>query len=81
MNKPQITIKDIARALNVATFTVSRALKASSDIINYPRTKINASSPRNGTLPNSFQIYPLYLQLEIRINWNVVQIKDERKKL
>lgn len=32
MNKPQITIKDIARALNVSPSTVSRALKDNPDI-------------------------------------------------
>ena len=42
MNKPQITIKDIARALNVSPSTVSRALKNNPDISQETRDLIHA---------------------------------------
>ena len=42
MNKPQITIKDIARALNVSPSTVSRALKDNPDISRETRDLIHA---------------------------------------
>lgn len=43
MDKPQITIKDIARALNVSPSTVSRALKDNPDISRETRDLVHAS--------------------------------------
>lgn len=40
MDKPQITIKDIARALNVSPSTVSRALKDNPDISRETRNLV-----------------------------------------
>lgn len=45
MNKPQITIKDIARALNVSPSTVSRALKDNPDISQETRDLIHQMQP------------------------------------
>ena len=42
MDKPQITIKDIARALNVSPSTVSRALKDNPDISRETRDLVHA---------------------------------------
>lgn len=42
MDKPQITIKDIARALNVSPSTVSRALKDNPDISRETRNLVHA---------------------------------------
>lgn len=39
MNKPQITIKDIARALNVSPSTVSRALKNNLTSVRKPEIR------------------------------------------
>ena len=49
MNKPQITIKDIARALNVSPSTVSRALKDNPDISKETRDLVHAAMRANIT--------------------------------
>jgi len=52
MNKPQITIKDIARALNVSPSTVSRALKDNPDIGQETRNLIHAYAREHNYKPN-----------------------------
>lgn len=52
MNKPQITIKDIARALNVSPSTVSRALKDNPDISRETRDLIHAYAREYNYKPN-----------------------------
>ena len=52
MNKPQITIKDIARALNVSPSTVSRALKDNPDISKETRDLIHAYAREHNYKPN-----------------------------
>lgn len=52
MNKPQITIKDIARALNVSPSTVSRALKNNPDISQETRDLIHAYAREHNYKPN-----------------------------
>jgi len=52
MNKPQITIKDIARALNVSPSTVSRALKDNPDISQETRNLIHAYAREHNYKPN-----------------------------
>lgn len=52
MNKPQITIKDIARALNVSPSTVSRALKDNPDISRETRDLIHAYAREHNYKPN-----------------------------
>lgn len=52
MNKPQITIKDIARALNVSPSTVSRALKNNPDISQETRDIINKYAREHNYKPN-----------------------------
>ena len=41
MNKPQITIKDIGRALNISPSTVSRALRNHPDISQDTKDTVN----------------------------------------
>ena len=53
MNKPQITIKDIARALNVSPSTVSRALKDNPDISRETRDLIHAYADAHNYKPNA----------------------------
>ncbi len=53
MNKPQITIKDIARALNVSPSTVSRALKDNPDISQETRDLIHAYAAEHNYKPNT----------------------------
>lgn len=53
MNKPQITIKDIARALNVSPSTVSRALKDNPDISQETRDLIHAYAAEHNYKPNA----------------------------
>lgn len=53
MNKPQITIKDIARALNVSPSTVSRALKNNPDISQETRDLIHAYAHEHNYKPNA----------------------------
>ncbi len=52
MNKPQITIKDIARALNVSPSTVSRALKDNPDISQETRDLVRAYAEEHNYKPN-----------------------------
>lgn len=52
MNKPQITIKDIAHALNVSPSTVSRALKNNPDISLETRDLIHAYAREHNYKPN-----------------------------
>lgn len=52
MNKPQITIKDIARALNVSPSTVSRALKDNPDISQETRDLVHAYAHEHNYKPN-----------------------------
>ncbi len=52
MNKPQITIKDIARALNVSPSTVSRALKDNPDISRETRDLVHAYAREHHYKPN-----------------------------
>lgn len=52
MNKPQITIKDIARALKVSPSTVSRALKDNPDISQETRDLVHAYANKHNYKPN-----------------------------
>lgn len=52
MNKPQITIKDIAKALDVSPSTVSRALKNNPDISQETRDLINKYAREHNYKPN-----------------------------
>lgn len=63
MNKPQITIKDIARALNISPSTVSRALKNHPDISQETKDAVNLYAKENHYKPNS-------LALSLRTNRN-----------
>lgn len=56
MNKPQITIKDIAKALDVSPSTVSRALKDSPDISQETRDLVHAYAREHNYLPNILAI-------------------------
>ena len=56
MNKPQITIKDIARALNVSPSTVSRALKDNPDISRETRDLIHAYAREHNYQPNALAV-------------------------
>ena len=65
MNKPQITIKDIARALNVSPSTVSRALKDNPDISKETRDLVHAAQaaaiPSASLFPNWYTTsFPAY---------------------
>ena len=53
MNKPQITIKDIARALGVSPSTVSRALKNNTDISQETRDAIHRYARDHNYKPNA----------------------------
>ena len=52
MDKPQITIKDIARALNVSPSTVSRALTDNPDISRETRDLVHAYAREHNYKPN-----------------------------
>lgn len=52
MNKPQITIKDIAKALGVSPSTVSRALKDNPDISLETRTLVHQYAKEHNYQPN-----------------------------
>lgn len=52
MSKAQITIKDIARALNVSVSTVSRALKNNPDISKETRDMVHAYAREHHYKPN-----------------------------
>ena len=56
MNKPQITIKDIAKALNVSPSTVSRALKDNPDISQDTRDAINKYAREHNYKPNALAL-------------------------
>ena len=56
MNKPQITIKDIAKALNVSPSTVSRALKDNPDISQETRDLIHQYAREHNYKPNVLAI-------------------------
>lgn len=56
MNKSQITIKDIARALNVSPSTVSRALKDNPDISKETRDIIHVYAREHNYKPNELAI-------------------------
>jgi len=63
MNKPQITIKDIARALNISPSTVSRALKNHPDISQDTKDRVNKYA-------KDFHYKPNTLALSLRMNKN-----------
>ena len=52
MDKPQITIKDIARALNISPSTVSRALKDNPDISRETRNLVHTYAREHNYKPN-----------------------------
>ncbi|MDL2305034.1 LacI family transcriptional regulator [Bacteroides sp. OttesenSCG-928-D19] len=56
MNKPQITIKDIARALGVSASTVSRALKDNPDISKETREAIQKYAREHNYKPNALAL-------------------------
>lgn len=56
MNKTQITIKDIARALGVSPSTVSRALKNNPDISQETRDLVNAYAREHHYKPNEMAV-------------------------
>ena len=56
MNKPQITIKDIARALKVSPSTVSRALKDNPDISLETRKLIQSYANEQNYKPNALAL-------------------------
>lgn len=56
MNKPQITIKDIAKALRVAPSTVSRALKDNPDISQETRDAIQKYAQEHHYKPNALAL-------------------------
>lgn len=55
-NKPQITIKDIAKALNVSISTVSRALKDNPDISQETRKNIQQYAKEHHYKPNALAL-------------------------
>lgn len=63
MKKPQITIKDIARALNISTSTVSRALKNHPDISQSTKDAVNKYA-------KDFHYKPNTLALSLRTSKN-----------
>ena len=63
MNKPQITIKDIARALNISPSTVSRALKNHPDISQNTKDAVNKYA-------KDFNYRPNTLALSLRMSRN-----------
>ncbi|MDD3077785.1 MAG: LacI family DNA-binding transcriptional regulator [Paludibacter sp.] len=56
MKKTQITIKDIAKALNISPSTVSRALKNHPDISQETKDAVNAYAKANHYKPNSLAL-------------------------
>ena len=56
MNKPQITIKDIGRALNISPSTVSRALQNHPDISQNTKDSVNKYAKENHYKPNSLAL-------------------------
>lgn len=56
MNKTQITIKDIARALNISPSTVSRALKNHPDISQETKNEVNEYARKYNYKPNALAL-------------------------
>ena len=56
MKKPQITIKDIGRALNISTSTVSRALKNHPDISQVTKDTVNKYAKDFNYKPNTLAL-------------------------
>jgi len=56
MNKPQITIKDIARELNISPSTVSRALKNHPDISKETKEAVNDYAKTHHYRPNALAL-------------------------
>jgi len=56
MNKPQITIKDIGRALNISPSTVSRALKNHPDISQSTKDAVNKYAKDFNYKPNTLAL-------------------------
>ncbi|MFT3753043.1 MAG: LacI family DNA-binding transcriptional regulator [Paludibacter sp.] len=56
MKKPPITIKDIARALNISPSTVSRALKNHPDISQDTKDVVNKFAKDNNYKPNTLAL-------------------------
>jgi len=56
MRKPQITIKDIGRALNISPSTVSRALKNHPDISQNTKDAVNKYAKDFNYKPNSMAL-------------------------
>ena len=56
MNKPQITIKDIARELGVSPSTVSRALKNNPDISEETRNMVHDYAKQHNYKPNAMAL-------------------------
>jgi len=56
MNKPQITIKDIGRALNISPSTVSRALKNHPDISQDTKDAVNKYAKEFNYKPNTLAL-------------------------
>ncbi len=56
MNKPQITIKDIGRALNISPSTVSRALKNHPDISQTTKDVVKKYAKDNNYKPNTLAL-------------------------
>jgi len=56
MNKPQITIKDIAKALGVSPSTVSRALKDNPDISQDTRDAVHKYAKEHHYKPNALAL-------------------------
>lgn len=56
MNKPHITIKDIAKALGVSPSTVSRALKNNTDISQETRDAVHQYAQEHNYKPNALAL-------------------------
>ncbi len=56
MNKTQITIKDIARELNISPSTVSRALKNHPDISQETKNEVNEFARKHNYKPNALAL-------------------------
>lgn len=56
MNKTQITIKDIARELNISPSTVSRALKNHPDISQETKNEVNEYARKHNYKPNALAL-------------------------
>ena len=56
MNKPQITIKDIGKALNISPSTVSRALQNHPDISQNTKDLVNKYAKEHHYKPNTLAL-------------------------